>query len=329
MALVTPKERDLLIAAPERWDEACFAVSAVRAVVASGMGAGVLCRENQQDFWQSVPGVEVLAFPAKAKPKLAAAEIRGCWQAALVWEPGFAAEAVHLANVPRRLGPDDRKLKNRLTHSLNLAEQPMVHRVRFYLSAVEQLGIHTDKPEFFAPANLGIRSEAGTVLLSPDSDFGPSYQWPLSHWLDIANRLIQSGHPVTVANVLGPRGLAQSLTHELGDTANRFNASPLTGILASLAGFELVVAADGSLPHLAAHAGATCVTLFGPNDPVWKRPLGRPHAVVRHHVECTPCLLAKCPLDARCQNELPTTQAWAAVLEKLPRSPTIAPKIST
>jgi ADP-heptose:LPS heptosyltransferase len=79
----------------------------------------------------------------------------------------------------------------------------------------------------------------------------------------------------------------------------------------------LVVAADGSLPHLAAHVGSTCVTLFGPNDPAWKRPLGKRHAVVRRHVECAPCLLAKCPMDLRCQKELEAERVWIALRGKL------------
>ena len=32
-----------MVAAPERWDETCFAVPAVRALVASGLGVGILC----------------------------------------------------------------------------------------------------------------------------------------------------------------------------------------------------------------------------------------------------------------------------------------------
>jgi len=69
--------------------------------------------------------------------------------------------------------------------------------------------------------------------------------------------------------------------------------------------------------HLAAHVGATCVTWFGPNDPGWKRPLGRRHVVVRRHVECAPCFLPKCPLDGRCQRELDALRVWNAVREKL------------
>ena len=305
------------MAAPERWDEACFVVPALRALLASGMSVGVLCREEQRAFWHSVTGLEVLAFPLKAKPKAAAAEICGQWQAALVWEPGFAADAVQLAGVPRRLGPAERKLNKRLTHPLALIENPLDHRVRFYLSAVEQLGIRTDQSEFFAPANLGIPPVAGVVLLSPDSDFGPSHQWPLAGWLELADRLLDAGCQVAVASVLGARGLAQALATALGDRAGFCTAAPLAEALPTLAAYQWVVAADGSLPHLAAHAGATCVTLFGPNDPSWKRPLGRRHAVVRRHVECAPCLLAKCPLDARCQHELTTARVWAALRDKL------------
>ena len=314
---MTTKTRDLLVAAPERWDEACFAVPAIRAMLAAGMEVGVICRVDQQELWRSVAGLEVLAFPVKARAKVAAAEIRGGWLATLVWEPGFAAEAGLLAGVPQRLGPAVRKLKKHLTHPLAFAAPPMAHRVRYYLAAIELMGIHTDRPEFFAPVARDVEPVAGSVLLSPDSDFGPSYQWPLESWQDLANRILQSGNRVTVAGVNGQRGLAHALAQTLGDTVDFFNAAPLAGVLATLAAYPLVIAADGSLPHLAAHAGATCVTLFGPNDPLWKRPLGRRHSVVRRHVECAPCLLANCPLDGRCQHELATERVWAAVREKL------------
>lgn len=307
----------MLVAAPERWDEACFAVPAVRALVASGLGIGVMCREEQQEFWQTLAGLEVLAFPAKAKAKAVVPAICGLWQAALVWAPGFVADAVKLADVPRRLGPDERKLKRRLTHPLRVAEKISEHRVRFYLSAVEAMGIHTGNAEFFAPAPGGIEPLAGTVLVSPDSDFGPSHEWPLERWLEISNKLLERNLRLTVAGVDGGRGLGKSLSNELGGRAEYALASPLGAMLPMLAGHGLVIAADGSLAHVAAHVGTTCVTLFGPNDPLWKRPLGRRHAVVRRHVECAPCLLAKCPLDSRCQRELETGQVWAAVCENL------------
>jgi ADP-heptose:LPS heptosyltransferase len=305
----------MLVAAPERWDEACFAVPAVRALMASGLGIGIMCHEGQKGFWQTLKGLELLVLPMKAK--VAAAEIRGKWQAALVWEQGLAADAVNISGVPRRLGPAGKKLKKLLTHPLVFAEKPLEHRVHFYLSAVEEMGINTLNPEFFSPVHIGIEPVAGAVLLSPDSDFGPSHEWPLERWLETGRNLIDKGCRVTVAGMDGGRGLGKRLAAELGEGVEFFHASPLAGALPLLAVHGLVIAADSSLPHLAAHVGATCVTLFGPNDPLWKRPLGRRHGVVRRHVECAPCLMAKCPLDMRCQNELETGRVWAAVTGKL------------
>ena len=305
------------MAAPERWDEACFAVPAVRALVASGLGTGIFCAEAQREFWETVAGLTVIDFPAKAKAKAVAAKIAGSWQASLAWESGVAAEAFKIAGFARRLGPDERKLKKLLTHPLGFSAGPLEHRVRHYLAAVEELGIETGRAEFFAPAALGIEPVPAAVLLCPGSDFGPSHEWPVEKWLEIARGLMESGRRITVASVDGGRGLGGILAEELGEGVGFFHAAPLAGALPLLAVHGLVVAADGSLPHLAAHAGATCVTLFGPNDPAWKRPLGRRHAVVRRHVECAPCLLAKCPLDMRCQNELETDRVWQAVREKL------------
>ena len=308
----------MLVAAPERWDEACFAVPAIRALIASGLGVGVICRDGQKEFWDTLPGLEVLSFPAKTKAKAAAAEIKGSWQAALLWETGFAADAAKLAAIPRRLGPNEKKLSKQLTHPLTSAEKPLDHRVRFYLSAIEETGVNTLDPEFFAPADLGIEPMPGAVLLCPDSDFGPSHEWVPGGWLEIAREMIAGGHRVTIAGLESGRGLGKILAEEMGGSAEYFHASPLTGTLPLLAVHGLVIAADSSLPHLASHAGATCITLFGPNDPGWKRPLGRRHGIVRRHVECAPCLLAKCPLDLRCQRELETGRVLAAVAEKLP-----------
>ncbi len=308
----------MLVAAPQRWDEACFAVPSIRALAAAGLGTGVLCREDQADFWKTLDGLEVLSFPAKAGARQVAAGLRGSWKASLAWEDDWAAEIFQRAGIERRLGPALGRLPKRLTHPLSGKPGPLEHRVRFYLSAVEEMGIETRIPGFFAPADLGIFPVDGAVLLAPDSDLGPSHEWPLARWEAIAGRLVQAGARLTVAGLPGGRGLGASLARQLAGAAEFFEAAPLAGALPLLAVHGKVLAADGSLPHLAAHAGGTCVTLFGPNDPAWRRPLGRRHSVVRRHVECAPCLMARCPLDSRCQNELDVERVWAAVISDTP-----------
>lgn len=307
----------MLVAAPERWDEACFAVPAIRALVATGLRIGLLCREGQREFWETLPGLELLVFPLKMKAKVMASDLREGWKAGLVWEAGPMADAVCLAKIARRLGPQEPKLVKQLTNPLSIGEKPLEHRVRFYLSAVELMGMDTRNPEFFAPVDIGVSPVEGAVLLSPDSDYGPSHEWPLDRWEEVGNQLREEGRRITVAGIDGCRGLGRALASKLGEGVEFFQASPLAGAMPLLAVHGLVIAADGSLPHLAAHVGATCLVLFGPNDPSWRRPLGRRHFVLRQPVECAPCLAAKCALDLRCQKELETRRVLEAIGGKL------------
>ncbi len=312
----------MLIAAPSRWDEACFAIPAVRALAASGLKVGVLCEEPQQELWQSLSGIEVVGFPPKAKAKVVAAEIAGNWDAAILWEAGVAAEACVRAKIPRLIGLPSKELKSLLTDPVTVAKPPapVEHRVQYYLSVVGALGIATAQPEFFAPAFAEIDTAPRTVLLSPDSDFGKTYEWLADRWLDLGKTLMADGLKLTVAGIPGGRNLGKSLAIALGDGIRFVEAEPLAGMMELLAVHETVISAESSLPHVAAHAGATCVTLFGPGEPLLRRPLGRRNGIARRHVECSPCFLTKCPMDLRCQNDLTVERVLAVVREKTVRA---------
>ena len=90
----------MLVAAPERWDEACFAVPALRALMASGMKVGVLCRSGQREFWETLAGLEVIECPRKVRDLLPV--ISGRWQAALLWEAGRVLAESMIAITGRR-----------------------------------------------------------------------------------------------------------------------------------------------------------------------------------------------------------------------------------
>ncbi|MFM2196577.1 MAG: hypothetical protein RLZZ505_9 [Verrucomicrobiota bacterium] len=303
----------MLLGLPERWDEACFAVPAVRALEKSGLVGGLVLSEGHAEFWGTISGLPQMVFSGKAGVRKLAGELHGAWEASLVWDDGIAAEAFAKARIAKRLGPEKSVPAKLLTHPLDVTEGATEHRVRLYLKTCERMGVAVDRPEFFAPADLGIPPQPGTVLLCPGSDFGESHEWPLDRWQKVGESLRAEGRRITVAGVVGGRGLGKMLAERLGGGTEFFHAEPLAGALPLLAVHELTVAADGSLPHLAAHAGSTCVTLFGPNDAVWKRPLGKRHKVVKRHVECAPCLSAKCLMDGRCQTELEVARVLAAI----------------
>ena len=303
----------MLVAMPERWDEACFAVPALRALVRTGLVGGLVCREEQEVFWGTVCDLQQILYSAKTKVGALVEKIGSGWEASLSWEAGVVAKAFVKAGVERRLGPDVEAMKKLLTHPMEISEGATEHRVRMYLKTCEQLGVPVDKAEYFVAAPLGVPAAPGSVLLCPGSDFGVSYEWPLDRWQELAEGLLEMGKRVTVAGVVGGRGLGKILSGRLGSEVEFFHAAPLAAALPLLAVHQLVISADGSLPHLAAHAGSTCVTLFGPNDAVWKRPLGKRHVVVKRHVECAPCLSPKCLMDGRCQTELEVAKVLAAI----------------
>ena len=304
----------MLVVAPGRWDEVCFAVPALRALVTSGVGVGVLCPPEQREFWETLPNLAVVDFPAKIKARALAAELAGRWQAALLWEPGVAAEACVRARIPRRLGPADKALKKFLTDPSPLAAaRPPEHRVRHYLALVESLGLETARAELFAPAVLGLPRHPQSLLLSPDSDFGASHEWPPERWVELALALQAAGWTLTLTGLAQSGRVSAMLLDRFGGSLPYLKFGHFAGTLPLLAAQSLVLAADGSLPHLAAYVGTPCVTLFGPNDPAWKRPLGRYHISLHRHAPCAPCFLAKCPLDGRCQNELTVARVLAAV----------------
>jgi heptosyltransferase-2 len=308
----------MLVISPARWGEACFLVPSVRALIAAGLKPLVLCAEEMCEFWRSIPGLEVMTHASNAKPKSIAADLSAKnFHSALMWEASPAADAARVAKIGNRIGPAIKPLKKILTQAIAVDDAATDHRVRFYLQITMQMGVETYLPEFFAPLGPPAASRSEQILLCPDSDFGSSHEWPLDRWLEIARDLIDAGEKLLLIRTNSGRQLAARMAEALGDEIECEDIGASHEAFPLFTDHRLFIGADGSMPHLASHFGATCVVLFGPNDPNWKRPLGKRHTVLRHHVECAPCLLAKCPLDLRCQNELETARVTTAIREAI------------
>ena len=232
-------------------------------------------------------------------------------------EASPAADAARLAKIGNRIGPAINPLKKILTQAITIDEAATDHRVRFYLQTTMQMGVESCLPEFFAPLGPRAPSRREQILLCPDSDFGSSHEWPLERWLVIARELIDAGEKLLLIRNNAGRQIAARMAEALGDAIECEDIVAADKAFSLFTDHEFFIGADGSMPHLASHFGATCIVLFGPNDPQWKRPLGKRHKVLRHHAECSPCLLAKCPLDLRCQNELDTSRVVRAIREAI------------
>ncbi|MCW1921906.1 hypothetical protein OKA05_05040 [Luteolibacter arcticus] len=297
----------MLVAAPVEWREACLSVPALRSIRRMGVAVEVLCPERQSGFWKATGFDAVTAYGDRASAREIAGRLKDR-KTALLWEAGVAADACAKAGIPRRIGPQAKDLAKRLSEPVSLVEAPgpVQHRVRFYLDLAAKLGAEPMVAENFAPLPVDVPRAVERVLLVPDSDFGAHFEWPLDRWEAVAKVLLEKGRQLRIAG--GTKGSVLAKAFPEAEVVTL--AWPA---LEDLASCSLCVAADGSLPHLAAHVGTTCIVLFGPGEPEWMRPLGKQHVIVRRKVECSPCHAPKCRMDLRCQTELEVEEVLRAL----------------
>jgi heptosyltransferase-2 len=80
---------------------------------------------------------------------------------------------------------------------------------------------------------------------------------------------------------------------------------------------RLFLTNDAGPMHIAGALGVRVVAVFGPTDPRTTAPFGSSHELVRHPVDCSPCLLRECPIDHRCMRGIQSEQVYAAAVRQL------------
>ena len=282
----------LVVASPVNFSEACFSVPAMRALKRlSPMGPmgtlAVFCPESLKSFWMTSPEIdEVIAYPdampaRKMAPLLQRTE--SPFESAILWEAGEAAKAIARAGVLQRLGYPAKGLEKFLTDPVEriIEPGPIEHRVRYYLGFVQALGGDAFVRENFKTASLPEAPKNLRIAVAIESEYGPAYQWPGDKFDEFKKVMTVKYGDIDWVKVTGKAEAEEVLSS-----------------------CSALLACDGEVAHWAAHIGLPAVVIFGPGEPEWKRPLGKQSRVVREHVACSPCYLAKCPLDHRCQNEV-------------------------
>ena len=90
-----------------------------------------------------------------------------------------------------------------------------------------------------------------------------------------------------------------------------------SGLIVELGECDLLLTNDTGAMHLAALLRLPVVAIFGSTEPRKTMPLGHGHRILRHHVECSPCFLRKCPLDFRCMRAVTSREVIDAVRQVL------------
>jgi heptosyltransferase-2 len=136
------------------------------------------------------------------------------------------------------------------------------------------------------------------LVLCPGAEFGPSKQWPVTHYAEVANHYLNKGWQVWLLGSDKDRLVCQELDALCGHNTEVLAGKTSLPEAVDLISFaSLVVANDSGLMHIAAALQKPLVAVYGSTDPGHTPPLSSNHAVARLALDCSPCFKRECPLQ--------------------------------
>jgi ADP-heptose:LPS heptosyltransferase len=126
----------------------------------------------------------------------------------------------------------------------------------------------------------------------------------LAHWTQALSEL-SARAPVVLVGATSSLSVTSRIESRVIDLGGVLEPVVMAAILRRA---RVFVGSDSGVLHLAAAVGTPVVGIYGPTD--WRRtgPRGVPSRVVRHPVECSPCLLSRCkwsgPDEKKCLTQL-------------------------
>jgi lipopolysaccharide heptosyltransferase I len=204
-----------------------------------------------------------------------------------------------------------------------------VHAVDRYLWLAPMLGLDDRPPELGIHLSPEETSRIEDLLRSrglggkPVAVLVPGTIWETKHWhvegfAQVGRHLLASGLSVAIAGTSRDLPRSRAIVDACPGAVDLCGQTSVAGMVALIKRAAVCVTNDSGTMHVAVAMETPVVSIFGPTNPVWIGPYGRPHAVVRADVGCSPCNLRRlrdCPHGHRCIREVTGNM----VIERLER----------
>ena len=260
-------------------------------------------------------------------------------QAILLPNAFDAALTAWLGRIPRRIGYARDGRSALLTDAIAVPERGETppHERFYYLELLRRAGIIEE-----LPACPDIRLSAAPALaadgrtqwqrhdfeeerligVSPGAAFGGAKRWLPERFAEAAARLsreLDAG--VVVFGSADEAVLGERVAELTGPRAHSLaGKTTLTEFLELAAACTVYLTNDSGPMHVAAALGVPTVAVFGATDHLGTGPAAVLARVVRHDVDCSPCLLRECPIDHPCMTgvevEMVVREALGLVAEQ-------------
>ncbi len=241
---------------------------------------------------------------------------------ALLLQNAFEAAAlVRLAGIPNRVGYNRDGRGWLLTHPIPVPQKNELpaHQRFYYLELLKRARLILSYPDDGAIRLEGAAEAAsagrehlrqsgltGPVIgVSPGAAYGGAKRWLPERFAESAIQLArQLGAAVAVFGSAAEAAICQQVQGSVAasgiETVDFSSGTPLDQFIELAAACTVLLTNDSGPMHIASALGVPTVAVFGATDHSATGPTGPHSLVIRHPVECSPCLLRECPIDHRC-----------------------------
>lgn len=210
-----------------------------------------------------------------------------------------------------------------------------VHAIDRYLWLGGVLGLDDGPPDVRVHLPAGAAAAAERLLArhgiggGPVALLLPGTIWETKHWrvegfAEVGRALVRAGLVVVVAGAAADRPRCRTVADLCPGARDVSGETTLAELGALMRRAAFCVTNDSGPMHFAVALGRPVVSVFGPTDPLWIGPYGRPEAVVRAGVPCAPCYLRRlctCPHDHACMRQVTAAMVLDRLRTLLPNGP--------
>ena len=252
-----------------------------------------------------------------------------------------AAALIRTAGIPKRIGYNRDGRGWLLTRPVPVPKpgEILVHQRFYYLELLKRAGLignypHTGGIRLTGSADAANAGRAYLLLqgitqpiigVSPGAAYGGAKRWLPERFAESAIAIARDHHAaVAVFGSEAEQPIAQRVAYAVraaGCAAVNFAGDiPLARFIEIAAACELFLTNDSGPMHIASALGVPTIAIFGATDDIATGPTGPKSRVVRHPVECSPCLLRECPIDHRCMTRVSAGDVIQQAFSVLPVS---------
>ena len=237
-----------------------------------------------------------------------------------------AALLTYMAGINFRVGYNTDWRRFLLSHTvIRDNEVWSLHQVEYYLYILRAMGwdAKSRDPRVFVAesdrkaiksvlAAAGIEQDHTLIGLNPGAVFGPAKRWPAERFAAIGDWAAQRWGAKAI--VMGSEG-DQNICTEVNKLMkhgllNLCGRTTLGEVMALIERCHYFVTNDSGLMHIGAALHVPMVAIFGSTDPIATGPRSPKARIVRHSLDCAPCLKPECPTDHRCMLGIETGEVW-------------------